>query len=59
MMTEQDLQLKRKKILVLWSLHHTIVQKDYWDRKNFPDMGPLPVNSIHVSILLFEKNKIF
>ena len=32
----------------------TVVPKDYWDRKNFQDMGPLSVNSIHIRGLLFE-----
>ena len=38
---------------------HTVIPKDYWDKKNFQDMGPLSVNSIHISVLLFEKNEIF
>ena len=37
----------------------TVVPKDYWDKKNLQDMGPLSVNSIHIRGLLFEKNKIF
>ena len=37
----------------------TVVPKDYWDEKNFQDMGPLSVNSIHIRGLLFEKNKFF
>ena len=37
----------------------TVIPKDYWDRKNFPNMGPLLVNSIHISVPHFEKNKIF
>ena len=40
-------------------MHYTVIPKDYWDRKNFPNMGPLLVNSIHISVLHFEKNKIF
>ena len=27
---------------------HTVVLKDYWDKKDFQDMGPLSVNSIHI-----------
>ena len=38
---------------------YTVIPKDYWDEKNFQDMGPSSVNSIHISVLLFEKNKIF
>ena len=37
----------------------TVILKDYWDRKFFPNLGPLLVNSIHISVLHFEKNKIF
>ena len=37
----------------------TVVPKDYWDKKNLQDMGPLSVNSIHIRGLLFEKNQIF
>ena len=48
-------------ILSLWCfwLLFTVIPKDYWVRKNFQDMGPLSVNSIHIRRLLFEKNKIF
>ena len=37
---------------------HTVVLKDYWDKKDFQDMGPLSVNSIHIRGLLFETIKI-
>ena len=32
---------------------NTVVPKDYWDRKNFQDMGPLSANSIHIRELIF------
>ena len=41
------------KLSMLFSCN-TVVPKDYWDRKNFQDMGPLSVNSIHIRGLLFE-----
>ena len=37
----------------------TVVPKDYRDKKNLPDMGPLSVNSIDIRGLLFKKDKIF
>ena len=38
-------------------IQDTVIPKDYWDEKNFQDMRPLSVNSIHIRGLLFEKKK--
>ena len=62
--TSQALNLRIRGSCTVWVLKnanksYTVVPKDYWDKKNLPDMGPLQINSIHIRGLLFEKFNIF
>ena len=41
--------IKRKCATLKNESHGTEVPKDYWDKKNLQDMGPLSVNSIHIT----------